>query len=245
MPNMVTNTRSVVGIRKRPSTPRLASYASTRGPSEVPPRNFQTRVTLGAYPRNFGMGDLQAVNRTADVPVPFDPAEFAPNQVNIPEQANPPDGAYIPNGPTQICPAWGCNYRPGSPVMSAPGAPIPTPVSTTPTAPVIIPPPILIPSGSSQGPAAGTPVSTAGPSTLVATSPSLTSVAASTLTATQIAAGAVGFNTAGQPVDVNGNPIGTFAEITAWLGESTLISGMPNWILPVGLIGAFLLFKKK
>lgn len=47
---MVTSTHSLIGVRRRASTPRLASFASPRGPAEVPPRTYQTRVVLGAAP---------------------------------------------------------------------------------------------------------------------------------------------------------------------------------------------------
>jgi hypothetical protein len=271
MATMQTDTRSIVGIRKRPSTPGLArfsSFASPRGPAEVPPRQYQTRVSLGA----MQVPAFDAAGGSAPGPIGPDYNPYWGTEHN-----------EIADGVGAVTP-----QPVVAPVLSPAGSPSTQPVATPQPAQNWQPaqPPYprqwYIPSGASQGPAGNpAPVSSQPATNLVATSPSLTTAAATpaapatttqgltaaeiaagavalnasgqplnsagqvitmpasvvtstgTLTATQIAAGAVGLNAAGQPVDVNGNVISSWSEIEAWMGEQTIISGIPNFIFPV------------
>src|ERR1019366_1844506 len=212
------------GIRNRQTSP-LNGVLSPSGPSEVPARRGNTMITL----RGMALGDLINTGGVARVQdtgeIPFDPAEFTQNQnPNIPEQANPPAATPDNSSPTGTvirfpsqgwagpCPAWGCS-GPQPPTYYSPSVNVPgTTINTT----------------------YPYPGQAATPSTPALVPVSSTVTNASALTALQLAAGAVGFNASGQPVDVNGNVIGVFSEISAWMSEQSLVSGVPNYIFAIG-----------
>jgi hypothetical protein len=245
------------GIRNRQTSP-LNGVLSPSGPSEVPARRGNTMITL----RGMALGDLINTGGVARVQdtgeIPFDPAEFTQNQnPNIPEQANPPAATPDNSSPTGTvirfpsqgwagpCPAWGCSgpqpptYY--SPSVNVPGTTInttyPYPGQAPPPAPVNpAPPATLVPAAVTSAASTVQPVGAtpATPSTPALVPVSSTVTNASALTALQLAAGAVGFNASGQPVDVNGNVIGVFSEISAWMSEQSLVSGVPNYIFAIG-----------
>jgi hypothetical protein len=233
------------GIRRNAHTP-LRGVVGPSGPGEVPGRIGSTMI------RMRGMGML---NPNVDSPMPFDPAEFANPQQPSPDMLNAtPTGTTI-QMPRSACPAWGCGGPSnGAPVGSAPSpgtvitlipnpgqAPLPAPPSSAPAT-------TLVPAATTSA-AATTQPNTSTPATpsTPALVPASTSVVGGTLTALQIAAGAVGFDAAGNPVDANGNEIGTFAEVAAWMNQETLISGIPNWVpaAGVGVVLIWLFTKKK
>lgn len=131
--------------------------------------------------------------------------------------------------PIRVCPAWGCN-PPG-------GGITPTYVLRT---PAIFPYPGATNTVPQPPPSAGgsqlVPVTQPLP---VSPTPSPTVAVSSTQTAPQL-------TQPGAVLDSTGATISTASDIGTWLGESTLISGIPNWGLAAAAVfGAMMLFGGK
>lgn len=124
-----------------------------------------------------------------------------------------------PDGPTPICPAWGCSGPPNTVPVDG-GIPInrwPLAYPYGSTSTVQQPPPSA--GGSNVVPVvAPLPMSPA---------PSPTVGVSSSQTAPQL-------TQPGTTLDSSGGSITTSSGIGAWLSESTLISGIPNWGIAAG-----------
>lgn len=124
-----------------------------------------------------------------------------------------------PDGPTPICPAWGCG---GPPIAR-------WPITYGSTATTPQPPP-------SAGGSQVVPLTTTPP---ISPAPSPTVAVGADQTAPQL-------TQPGTVLDSSGATISTASGIGGWLAQSTLISGLPNWgIAAAGLLAAVMMFGGK
>ena len=132
--------------------------------------------------------------------------------------------------PTPICPAWGCGGRiPTWPPDSPPTHIYPYPPYPGATSTVPQPPPNMGPIGA--------PVVAGGYGLPISPAPSPTVPVPTSQTAPQL-------TQPGTVLDSSGASVTTASGIGTWLGESTLIHGVPNWGLAAGALAALMFFGK-